>query len=48
MAAYKIYIGPITWWGSLRQRDYLELLDVYGRIMVKGIFKKWNWGHGLD
>jgi hypothetical protein len=48
MATYKISIGSITWWGSLRQRHYLERLGVDGRIIIKGIFKKWNWGHGLD
>jgi len=48
MASYKISIGPITWLGSLRQREYLERLDVYGRIIIQGIFKKCNWGHGLD
>ena len=28
MASYKICIGPIAWWGSLRQREYLKGLVV--------------------
>jgi hypothetical protein len=29
-----------VWWGDLRERDYLEDLDVDGRIILKWIFKK--------
>jgi hypothetical protein len=28
-------------WGDLRERDYLEDLDVDGRIILKRNFKKW-------
>jgi len=28
------------WWGDLRQRDYLEDLDIYKMIILKWIFKK--------
>jgi hypothetical protein len=30
------------WWGNLRKRDLLEDLGIDGRIILKGIFKKWN------
>ena len=48
MASYKISIEPLTWWGSLRQRDYLESLSVDGRMKLKEIFKKWNSVNELD
>ena len=28
--------------GDLRERDHLEDLDIYGSIILKWIFKKWN------
>jgi len=30
--------------GNLRERDYLEYLDVDRRIILKWIFKKWDVG----
>ena len=30
------------WCGELRETDYLKDPDVDGRIISKGIFKKWN------
>jgi hypothetical protein len=33
-------ICAIIWWGSLRERDNLEDLDVDGRIILKYVFKK--------
>ena len=30
--------------GELRERD----LGVDGRIILKCIFKKWDWGRGID
>jgi len=32
------------WWGNLRERDHLEDPDIYGRIILKSIFRKWDWG----
>jgi len=34
------------WWGDLRERDCLEDIGIDWRIILKWIFKKWNWGHG--
>jgi hypothetical protein len=36
------------WWGNLRERDHLGVLGVDGRIILKWIFKKCDFGHGLD
>jgi hypothetical protein len=29
--------------GTLRERDHLEKLGVDGRVILKLIFKKWDW-----
>jgi hypothetical protein len=30
------------WWGRLRERDHWGDPDVDGRIVLKGIFRKWD------
>ena len=32
------------WWRNLRERDHLEDTDIYGRIIFKSIFRKWDGG----
>ena len=32
------------WWTDLRERDYLEVLGVDWRIILKWIFMKWDVG----
>jgi len=34
--------------GMLRKRGHLEDLGVDGRIILKLIFKEWDWRYGLD
>jgi len=36
----KVYTG--FWWGNLRERDHLEDPDIYGRIILRWIFRKWD------
>jgi len=32
------------WWGNLRERDHWGDPDADGRIMLRGIFRKWGEG----
>ena len=32
------------WWGNLRERDHLGDPCVYGRIILRWIFRKWELG----
>jgi hypothetical protein len=34
--------------GNLRERDHLEDPGIDGRIILRGIFTKWDVGYGLD
>jgi hypothetical protein len=34
--------GHRVWWGSLRERDHWGDPDVDGRIILRGIFRKWD------
>jgi hypothetical protein len=34
--------------GNLRQRDHLGDQGVDGRIILRWIFRKWDWGGGVD
>ena len=34
--------------GNLREGEHLEYLGVHGRIILKGIFKKWKKMNGMD
>jgi len=38
----KDYTG--LWWGNLRERDYLGVPGVDGRILLRWIFRKWDVG----
>jgi len=41
-----VYIG--VWWGNQRERDHFEDPGLYGRIILRCIFRKWEGGNGLD
>jgi hypothetical protein len=34
------------WWGNLRERDHWGDPDIYGRIILRWIFRKWEGGCG--
>jgi len=36
------------WWGDLTERDHLERPGIYGRIILRCIFRKWDGGHSLN
>jgi hypothetical protein len=40
----EVYTG--FWWGNLRKRDNLKVPGLGGRIILKGIFCKWDLGMG--
>jgi len=36
-----------VWWGNMREGKHLEQVSVDGKIILKGILKKWDGSHGL-
>jgi len=36
------------WWGDLMERDHLERPGIYGRIILRCIFRKWEGGAFTD
>jgi hypothetical protein len=40
MGRVEVYTG--FWWGNLTERDNLEEPGVDGRIILRGIFRKWD------
>ena len=32
------------WWGKLSIKDHLKRPEVYGSILLKWIFREWNFG----
>jgi hypothetical protein len=41
-------VNKEVWWGNLRERDHLEDAGIDERIILKWVFKKWDWGGGMD
>jgi hypothetical protein len=42
----EVYTG--FWWGNPREGNHLEDQGVDGRIILRWICRKWDWGYGLD
>jgi len=45
--ARSTYVGEVNtgfWWGNPRERDHLENPGVNWRMILKRIFRKWDWG----
>ena len=38
----EVYTG--FWWGNLREKDHLKDSGVDGWIILRWIFRKWDWG----
>jgi len=36
--------GESFWWGNVMERDHMEDPGVVGRIILTGIFRKWDVG----
>jgi hypothetical protein len=36
------------WWESLRERDYWGDPDIDGRIILRGVFRKWEGAQDRD
>jgi hypothetical protein len=43
-----VEVCTVFWWGSLRERDEWGDPDVDERIILRGIFRKWEGLWGLD
>jgi len=37
-----------VWWENQKGRDHLGDSDVDGRIILRRIYRKWDWEYGLD
>jgi hypothetical protein len=35
-------VRTMFWWEDVRERGHLEYIGVDGRIILKGIFNKWD------
>ena len=35
------------WWGNLKERFHMEDFGVYGRIILRWIFRKWDVGEWI-
>jgi hypothetical protein len=40
MGRGEVYTG--FWWGNRRERDHLEDPGIYGKIILRRIFEKWD------
>jgi hypothetical protein len=36
------------WWGNLTERDHFVDLGVFGKLLLRRIFRKWDVGYGMD
>jgi hypothetical protein len=39
----RVYVHTVLWWKNLSESYYLEVQDIDGRIILRWIFRKWDW-----